>query len=97
MAVDIDKLRTQQIIINLVSNAIKHSTSGQTVCIKISEANHLQDSQLSEIVIEVVDQGSGISEEDRSKVFEPYFRGNHSNNRECSHGLGLSTCKEIAT
>jgi two-component system, OmpR family, sensor kinase len=93
--VKIDKLRTQQIMINLVSNAIKYSNRGGKVKIIIEHANHQLNTELSEIKIHVIDHGPGIPVCERDLVFQPYYRCKKE--QRVGHGLGLSICREIAS
>ncbi len=72
-----------RIIENLVSNAIKFSPTGKSVRIIISELNqHLR--------IEIHDEGPGLTEEEKSKIFEKYSYFSKSSEQEASSsGLGL--------
>ncbi|MBI9050570.1 MAG: hypothetical protein JEZ00_14210 [Anaerolineaceae bacterium] len=83
-----DPVRTKQIIINLLSNALKYTSSGGVVV----------TSQVVEQMafISVVDTGKGIPQEDLDKVFEVFYQVDKSNNREDSGtGLGLSISKQL--
>jgi hypothetical protein len=62
-----DPLRLQQIVINLVSNAIRYTESG-TVKIKCETLG------IDKWTIVVYDTGIGIEPEDQAQIFEPYFR-----------------------
>ena len=69
---------------NLVDNAIDASKNNSTVSLNISS------SQQSRLIIEVRDQGEGISKEDQKKLFEPFYSTkNHGN------GLGLAIVQAI--
>ncbi|MCX6013347.1 MAG: PAS domain-containing sensor histidine kinase, partial [Chloroflexi bacterium] len=78
-------MRLQEVIRNLISNAIKYSTEG-TVLIRARQLD-------SEIIIEVIDSGIGISPEDMNHLFGDFFRG--SNVISGGTGLGLSISKRI--
>ena len=84
-----DSLRIQQILTNLVSNAIRYTESG-----KITISCFLIDSDRWSIV--VADTGIGMSLEQQAQVFEPYYRasskGNYSEN---STGLGLAIVDKL--
>lgn len=84
-----DPLRLRQIITNLVSNAIKYTESG-TIEIRCQTQ---RDAQWSLIV---TDTGIGISLEDQSQIFNPYYRVNIKN-RDFSDrtGLGLSIVNKL--
>ncbi len=79
-----DRLRLQQIVTNLTSNAIRYSESGNITI--TCEANN---DDLWTLV--VADTGIGIAPEAQSEIFEPYYRvGSKNNNSPESTGLGLS-------
>ena len=73
----IDVNRVQQVITNLVTNAIKFSVDGQNIIVNFT-ANYAAQNDGSEnkrtIVIDVIDEGIGMTEEERSRLFSPYFR-----------------------
>lgn len=57
----LDSQRTTQVMINLISNAVKFSPEGQTVTVRATAAQI--DDQTSQITIYVTDQGLGMDEE----------------------------------
>ena len=63
---DAEKMRV--VIDNLLSNAIKYSPVGGTITLRLGK--HKETA-----VIEVIDSGPGIAEEDRERIFEPFYRG----------------------
>ncbi|MCB0030620.1 MAG: ATP-binding protein, partial [Anaerolineales bacterium] len=84
-----DPLRLQQIVINLVSNAIKYSDSG-SITIEIGRAR--QDSWL----FSVRDQGRGIAETDLENIFEPFWQAEDSARTSAfGVGLGLSIVQQF--
>jgi PAS domain S-box-containing protein len=86
--VDGDPLRLDQVVRNLVSNAIKYSPRGGTVTIRIAE----QDDHLE---VSVHDEGIGMSPEVQSRLFERFYRADRSNSAVSGVGLGLTICKQI--
>jgi len=89
LKVQSDSLRLQQIITNLVSNAIRYTESG-TITISC-QAN--EDEQWS---ITVADTGIGISLEAQAQIFEPYFRATAKNSASInSTGLGLAIVDKL--
>lgn len=71
---------------NLVLNAIRHATRAT---IQIDDGPQL--------IVRVLDEGPGIPEDMLEKVFEPFFRLEHSRNRDTGGtGLGLSIARDIA-
>jgi two-component system sensor histidine kinase QseC len=75
------------LIRNLVDNAIRYSPPGTQVDIRLYQ-------EQQNIVLEVQDQGPGLNEKHKKRVFERFFRVFGSN--ESGSGLGLSIVKEIA-
>jgi two-component system OmpR family sensor kinase len=74
---------------NILLNALQHSRSGVSVLISLTT-----NSQTVQLTIR--DHGEGIAEEDRSYIFEPFYRGDPSRSRKSGGtGLGLSICKAI--
>ena len=91
-----DIQRVQQVLINLISNAAKFSKKGEEIFVVLREKKLLGKSN---ICIEVIDHGLGLSEQDQSNLFKPFFQTANSNNRQMNpsgNGLGLSICKNIA-
>lgn len=75
------------LLTNLVSNALKYAGSAQ---VALYEAD-------GHAVIEVRDEGPGIPDEDIERVFEPFFRGERSRNRDTGGiGLGLASARAVA-
>ena len=77
--------RLQQVITNLVNNAINYTPDG-VVTVRVSERK-------SDVQVEVMDTGIGIPAEDLPQVFEDFFRA--SNVVVKGTGLGLSIAKRI--
>jgi len=83
-----DKYRLEQVLINLLSNALKFTEDGYIRC----RAWMIDD----EILISVKDTGGGISESDQERVFEKFRQiGTASKGKSRGTGLGLPICKEI--
>ncbi len=84
-----DIMRVEQMVTNLITNAIRHGEEGGTVMVKIFK----EDEQA---VISVQNQGSPIPEEIREKIFHGRFsRNNGRPANEKSYGLGLLIVKEV--
>lgn len=79
--VEADLVRIEQVIRNLVDNAVKYSMEETTITIKGEAAP-------GEVVVSVSDQGIGIDNEHLNKLFEKFFRVN-TKNREHQKGMGL--------
>lgn len=76
-------------ISNLISNAINASKAGSKITINAYEDN-------SNAIIEVIDEGQGISKENIEKITEPFYRVDKARSRSNGGaGLGLAMCKKI--
>jgi two-component system phosphate regulon sensor histidine kinase PhoR len=85
-----DETRLQELIYNLLDNAVKYSKPGGTVFLRA-------ESEGDSVTISVADQGAGISAEDLPRIFERFYRADKSRSSEQSGtGLGLSIVKHIA-
>lgn len=85
-----DETRLQELIYNLLDNAVKYSKPGGTVFLRAESAG-------DSVTISVADQGAGISAEDLPRIFERFYRADKSRSVEQSGtGLGLSIVKHIA-
>lgn len=84
-----DKSKIQQVIYNLISNAINHSENSKEINVKITTNS-------KKVKIEVIDNGIGIKKEDLSHIWNRYYRASKSFKRTTSgSGLGLSIVKNI--
>ncbi len=89
-----DEIRIRQIIINLVTNAIKYSHEG-CVSIRVSQTKHDYGINLS---VSVADTGIGITEEDLEKLFSSFQQVDTKKNRSVEGtGLGLAISKRMIT
>lgn len=78
-----------QVVINIVDNAIKYTDTGSIIKISAFKKHRMA-------VIEIADNGNGVLDEDKEKLFDMFFTAN--NNRGDSRrglGLGLSLCESI--
>ncbi len=87
-----------QLITNLVSNAIKYSEPGRDVVVSVGKrVISLDGEEDPEVYIKVRDEGCGIPEEDQDKVFERFYRVDKSRTKESGGtGLGLAIAKHAA-
>jgi len=83
-----DVNRLQQVILNLYNNASKFTPSGGKITLRAREKD-------STLIVEVQDTGCGISEEERQRLFEPYYRVERDRQRLSGLGLGLALCKTL--
>ncbi len=82
-----DEKRVRQILINLLGNAIKFTSSGK-VTLRVRYAREMA-------YLEVEDTGPGLSEAELEKIFEPFARGNISGPSAPGAGLGLTIAKML--
>lgn len=88
--IDADKLLLQMSVNNLIDNAIKYSPKESVVTITLTQ-------QYTETRLSVKDEGKGIIDEEKKKVFEKYYRtGNTATKGARGTGLGLYLTKRIA-
>lgn len=90
----IDALRVQQILRNLVANAIKYSDEGEIAIEARCEPLPGEPARCA-IEVRVRDQGPGIAKDDLARLFEPYFMIGGSTTHGGS-GLGLALCRDLA-
>ncbi len=89
-----DEIRIRQVIVNLVTNAIKYTNSG-VIRIKVSMTRHDYGINLS---VSVADSGIGISEDDLEKLFSSFQQVDTKKNRSVEGtGLGLAISKQLIT
>ena len=78
-----------QVLLNLIDNAIKYTPQGSEILISVSERDGMAH-------ISVADQGPGIPDDAKEKVFEMFYTGTpHASDSRRSLGLGLSLCRSI--
>src|SRR5262249_38404867 len=83
-----DRGRVEQVLANLLDNAVKYTERGRVTVALGEGAGH--------VWCEVRDTGPGIAEEDRERIFERFYRVDKARSREKGGtGLGLSIVKHI--
>ncbi len=91
-----DETRIEQVLNNLVSNAIKYSPPGKPVVIGIERHSGGEGGRSDEVVVWVRDQGPGISEEKQAHVFDRFYRVQDDKQSSIEGlGLGLYIAREI--
>ena len=79
----------EQVLDNVLSNALEVSPDGGTITVRI-------EAEADEVVLSVLDEGPGMSDADKSRAFDRFWRGQGLTGRSGS-GLGLSVVKQLVT
>ncbi len=86
-----DPSRLQQVVVNLLDNAIKYTPEGGSVTVHVG-------AEEDKAVLTVTDTGIGISQEGQEHIFERFYRTDKARSRQLGGtGLGLSIVKSIGT
>jgi signal transduction histidine kinase len=89
LTVEVDPQRICQVLLNILSNAERHTPEGGRITLRLTRQN-------SEAWVSVSDTGAGIAPEELPYVFERFFRGDKSRTRSSgSTGLGLAIAKQL--
>jgi Osmosensitive K+ channel histidine kinase len=83
-----DGERLGQVLTNLLSNATKFTPKGGDIALKARKRDN-------DLLIQVQDNGVGISKEEQKRLFEPYYRARSSKSERRGLGLGLTLCKQL--
>src|SRR6478736_3223697 len=78
----------EQVLVNLLENATRYCGSDSSISVHARAAG-------SSVLVQVEDNGPGIAEHEREKVFEKFYRGQHSVKSDGGVGLGLTICRSI--
>jgi len=92
MVVSVDASRIRQLILNLVTNAVKYTPAGGSVRMQLGPAN-------GRVTLSVADTGIGIAPGDLPHIFDRFWRADSARTRTGERpgsGLGLAICKWIA-
>jgi len=83
-----DGKKLEQVVLNLMTNAAKFTPEGGNITLRARK-------QDKELLIEVQDNGIGISKEEQDRLFKPYSRLNADRQRHPGLGLGLALAKQV--
>ena len=86
--VEVDAVQIERVLVNLLENALKFSPDGEPVHVRVTTTR-------SEVLVRVVDRGTGIPEAELERIFEPFSRAPESGERSGS-GLGLAIARGFA-
>ena len=84
-----DKKKMEQVIYNLINNAINYTGEDNTVTVRVTDNK-------KNIKVEIIDTGKGISDEDISHIWDKYYKSDKTHKRnKIGTGIGLSIVKNI--
>jgi len=89
LTADYDRLN--QVMSNLISNAMRHTPKGGTISIETGSSASVERS----VRIQVKDTGAGIASEDLPFIFDRFWRGDKSRSERTHSGLGLAITKQL--
>ncbi|BFH68942.1 hypothetical protein J27TS7_07580 [Paenibacillus dendritiformis] len=84
-----DPDRIEQVVVNLLQNAIEYSRPGTRITVKISKAD------VRHAVVGISDQGIGMVSEDIARIWERFYKTDKARTRKNGAGIGLSIVKAI--
>jgi len=90
LTVSLDPMKFQQLLRNLISNALKFSPENG----KVRVDSRLDDEM---VVIEVIDDGVGVPEDELETIFDKFIQSSKTRSGAGGTGLGLAICREIVT
>jgi two-component system OmpR family sensor kinase len=76
---------------NVVRNALRYTPEGSSVTV---HAGHVECGGEPCVMVRVCDQGTGVPNEERNRIFEPFYRGRNTQD-EPGHGLGLAITRRV--
>ena len=91
LLVDLDYLEIDQVLTNLLENAVRYTPAGSPIEVSAS-------SEGEQVVVRVADRGPGIPPTDLERVFDKFYRvldGRHPAGYPMGSGLGLAVCKGL--
>jgi signal transduction histidine kinase/CheY-like chemotaxis protein len=86
--IDADERRFKQVLLNLVSNAVKFTPDGGRVCVNAYREG-------TELVVTVTDTGPGVAPADETRIFDSFQQGSRGAPKEEGTGLGLTLCRRM--
>ena len=83
-----DRQRLEQVLLNLLTNAIKFTGEDGKMQVRLTKKD-------ADLIVEVKDDGPGITEEEQARIFQPYYRVEADRQRFTGLGLGLAVSKQL--
>jgi signal transduction histidine kinase len=91
-----DSIRLQQLIMNLLGNALKFTPEGGNISLSLTVAEHFADIDGLPLVLTITDSGIGIDQARLGEIFDAYQQAEtHTSRIYGGTGLGLSLCRQI--
>lgn len=87
-AVHADRQRIEQVLLNLLANAIRHTPEEGSISVSATRSDH-------EVLISVCDTGPGMNDADLIRAFDRFYRADQARGADGSAGLGLSIAKAL--
>ena len=88
VGVSVDPTRLEQILVNLLTNAVKFSPTGSTVSISARRDD-------SEVIVSVADEGPGIAPEEQKRIFDRFYQSQNGNRHARGTGIGLTIAQRF--
>lgn len=88
MEYSFDGVQLKRVLDNILSNALRHNPEGTVIYVTLQQTD-------KSIRMEIGDNGTGIPEEIRGNLFEPFTVGDDSRNNKQGSGLGLAVARKI--
>jgi two-component system, OmpR family, phosphate regulon sensor histidine kinase PhoR len=88
-----DRDQVRRVMLNLIGNAIKWSPDGETITLSALEG--VTSDGETEITISVFDNGPGVPEDQRERIFERFYQIDPARTKGQGSGLGLAICKHV--
>jgi len=93
LVADVDRGALRQVLINLLDNAVKYGPTGQTISVGLERT---EDGEYARMWVE--DQGPGIPESERTRIWEPFHRlDRDANSAIAGSGIGLALVQNLTT
>jgi len=90
-----DRNRLWQVLNNVIANAIRYSPAGGSITVTIDDGPAVTGEQDGFVRVTVVDQGPGVPEEERGRMFEPFYARPAGPDGQHGAGLGLAIVKQL--
>ena len=87
---NMDARLIEQVLINLVNNAVKYTPTGSTICVSAESSD-------GRVLVSVSDNGPGIADASKGKIFDMFYTEAKTGDSRRGLGLGLALCKNIVT